>query len=61
MEIVRRTIAAFNAGGYEAAAEFVHPELVFEEPPSQPGSKTAHGLSDGWRRSTRPTPRWPSV
>ncbi len=52
VEIVRRSIAAFNAGGFEAAFAFAHPEVVFEEPPSQPGSKTAHGPT----RASRPFP-----
>jgi ketosteroid isomerase-like protein len=46
VEIVRRSIAAFNAGGIEATVEFAHPDVVFEEPPSQPGSKAARGLAD---------------
>ena len=46
VEIVRRSFAAFSAGGLEGAAEFAHPDIVFEEPPSQPGSKTAHGFDD---------------
>lgn len=44
VDIVRRSIAAFNAGGVEATAEFVHPDIVFEEPPTQPGSKAARGV-----------------
>jgi ketosteroid isomerase-like protein len=46
VEIVRRSIDAFNAGGLAAAAEFAHPDLVFEEPPTQPGSITAHGVEN---------------
>ena len=46
MEIVRRSIDTFNVGGIEATAEFAHPDIVFEEPPSQPGVKTARGIDD---------------
>lgn len=46
VEIVRNSIDAFNTGGLAAAAEFAHPDLVFEEPPTQPGSTTAHGVDD---------------
>ncbi len=46
VEIVRRSLTAFSAGGIEGAAEFAHPDIVFEEPPSQPGSKTARGFDD---------------
>jgi ketosteroid isomerase-like protein len=42
-EIVARMYEAFNRGGAEAAAEFVDPEVVFSEPPEQPGATTFYG------------------
>ena len=46
VEIVLRVIDAMNAGGVVGATEFFHPDLVFEEPPSQPGSEIAIGMGD---------------
>ena len=43
MEIVRRSVEAFNKAGLEAVAEFAHPEIEFEEPPTQPAPRAAHG------------------
>ena len=43
VEIVRRSVEAFNEGGLEAAAEFAHPEIEFQEPPTQPAPRTARG------------------
>ena len=43
VEIVRRSVDAFNEGGLTAAAEFAHPEIEFEEPPTQPAPRTARG------------------
>ena len=43
VEIVRSAIAAFNAGGLERAQEFVHPEIEFQEPPTQPAPRTVRG------------------
>ena len=43
MEIVRRSVEAFNKVGLEAMAEFVHPEVEFQEPPTQPAPRTARG------------------
>src|SRR5687767_10270366 len=50
LEIVRRSVEAFNEGGLEAAAEFAHPDIEFQEPPSQPAPRTARG-----RESVRET------
>ncbi len=43
MEIVRRSVKAFNEGGFEAMAEFALPEVEFQEPPTQPAPRTARG------------------
>jgi ketosteroid isomerase-like protein len=43
VEIVLRSVDAFNEGGLETAAQFAHPEIEFEEPPSQPAPRTARG------------------
>ena len=43
VEIVRRSVDAFNEGGLEAAAKFAHPEIEFQEPPTQPAPRTARG------------------
>jgi ketosteroid isomerase-like protein len=43
VEIVRRSVEAFNKGGFEAMAEFAHPEVEFQEPPTQPAPRTARG------------------
>src|ERR671916_1506560 len=43
VEIVLRSVDAFNEGGLEAAAQFAHPEIEFEEPPTQPAPRTAQG------------------
>jgi ketosteroid isomerase-like protein len=43
VEIVRRSVQAFNEGGLEAAAAFAHPEIEFQEPPTQPAPRTARG------------------
>jgi ketosteroid isomerase-like protein len=43
IEIVLRSVEAFNEGGIEAAAQFAHPEIEFEEPPTQPAPRTARG------------------
>jgi ketosteroid isomerase-like protein len=41
--IIARMYEAFNRGGVEAAAEFLDPEVVFSEPPEQPGATTFYG------------------
>jgi ketosteroid isomerase-like protein len=41
--IVLRSVDAFNEGGLEATAEFAHPEIEFQEPPTQPAPRTARG------------------
>ena len=43
VKIVLRSVEAFNKVGLEAVAEFAHPEIVFEEPPTQPAPTTARG------------------
>jgi len=43
VEIVRRSVEAFNEGGLEAVAEFAHPDIEFQEPPTQPAPRTARG------------------
>jgi ketosteroid isomerase-like protein len=42
-EIIARMFQAFNRGGVEALAEFLDPEVVFSEPPEQPGATTFYG------------------
>jgi ketosteroid isomerase-like protein len=42
-ELIGRMNEAFNRGGIEAAAEFFDPEVVFSEPPDQPGATTFYG------------------
>ena len=49
VEVVRRAIEAFSACGVEGVAEFVHPDVVVEEPPTQPGARTARGTEDAAR------------
>jgi ketosteroid isomerase-like protein len=46
VKIVRRSVAAFNEGGIEAVAEFAHPEIEFQEPPSQPAPRVGRGLQE---------------
>ena len=41
--IVLRSVDAFNEGGLEAAVQFAHPEIEFEEPPTQPAPRTVQG------------------
>ncbi len=43
VEIVRRSVEAFNEGGLAATVEFAHPEIEFQEPPTQPAPRTAQG------------------
>ena len=43
VEIVRRSVEAFNEQGLGAIAEFAHPEIEFQEPPTQPAPRTARG------------------
>jgi ketosteroid isomerase-like protein len=47
VEIVIRSVAAFNEGGIEATAEFLHPEVEFQEPPTQPAPRTTRGVTEG--------------
>ena len=44
MEIVRRSIEAFNEGGIAAAMELYAEDLEFHEPPEQPAPRVARGL-----------------
>jgi ketosteroid isomerase-like protein len=46
VETVRRSVAAFNEGGIEAVAQFAHPEIEFQEPPTQPAPRSARGLEE---------------
>ena len=46
VETVRRIIAAFNAGGLDGITEFVHPDIEFQEPPTQPAPRSLHGVED---------------
>jgi len=46
VELVYTAQVAFNEGGIEALAPFLHPDVVFAEPPEQPGATTFHGLQD---------------
>jgi ketosteroid isomerase-like protein len=46
VEIVRRSVAAFNEGGIEAVAQFAHPEIEFQEPPTQPAPRAARGVEE---------------
>ena len=47
IDVVLRSVAAMNEGGFEAAAEFSHPDLEFQEPPTQPAPRTTHGVEEG--------------
>jgi ketosteroid isomerase-like protein len=47
IELALRSIAAFNQGGIEATAEFLHPEIEFHEPPEQPAPRTTQGVEEG--------------
>jgi ketosteroid isomerase-like protein len=58
VEVVAAAYEAFNRGGFDAVpsimAEFFDPDVVFVEPPEQPGATTFRGLEaviDGFRRS----------
>jgi len=42
-EIVARLVEALNEGGAKAVAEFLDPDVVFSEPPEQPGATTFYG------------------
>jgi ketosteroid isomerase-like protein len=42
-EIVARLVEALNQGGPNAVAEFLDPDVVFSEPPEQPGATTFYG------------------
>jgi ketosteroid isomerase-like protein len=42
-EIIAQLYGAFNQGGLEAVAEFLDPEVIFSEPPEQPGATTFYG------------------
>ena len=45
MDTMRRLVEAFNEGGMgsPATADFFDLDVVFEEPPEQPGASIAHG------------------
>jgi ketosteroid isomerase-like protein len=43
VEVVRRTVEAFNEGGIEAAQAFFADEIEFHEPPEQPAPRVARG------------------
>ena len=47
IDIVLRSVAALNEGGIEATAEFLHPEVEFQEPPEQPAPRITHGVEEG--------------
>jgi ketosteroid isomerase-like protein len=43
VEIVRGLYETLNVGGAEAVRELLDPDVVFKEPPEQPGATTFHG------------------
>lgn len=48
VEVVRRAYEAFTGGGVEAAEEFLHPEVVWEDRYDMPGASVYRG-HDGFR------------
>src|SRR3954447_15073122 len=46
LEVVQRFMTLFLDGGMHAAADLMDPEVVFSEPPEQPGATTFHGIQD---------------
>ena len=46
VETVQRAAAAFSEGDIEAVSQFLDPDVVFSEPPEQPGATTFYGLRD---------------
>jgi uncharacterized protein len=44
VEIVRGLYDTFNVGGAEALRKRFDPDVVFKEPPEQPGATTFHGV-----------------
>jgi ketosteroid isomerase-like protein len=57
-EIIARLFEAFNTGGPSAAAEFVDPEVVFSEPPEQPGATTFYGRERAIQGFSKWTETW---
>ncbi|MFN2612640.1 MAG: nuclear transport factor 2 family protein [Solirubrobacterales bacterium] len=51
VEIVRRLVDAYNEGGFgnQNVLGFFDPEVVFEEPPEQPGPGTGRGREESAR------------
>src|SRR5919204_382065 len=44
LEIIRGLYELFNVGGADAVRELLDPDVVFKEPPEQPGATTFQGL-----------------
>jgi ketosteroid isomerase-like protein len=59
-EIVLASVEAFNEGGIEATAEFLHPDIEFQEPPEQPAPRTTHGSEEGQKAFSAFDEAWES-
>jgi uncharacterized protein len=44
VEIIRTLYDTFNVGGAEAVRKLLDPDVVFKEPPEQPGATTFRGV-----------------
>ncbi len=44
LAVMRMAIDAFNEGDSQAARDFLHDDIVFEEPPEQPAPRVAKGI-----------------
>ncbi len=46
IDVLQKFADALNAGGIQATAEFLDPDVEFSEPPEQPGATTFYGLDN---------------
>jgi ketosteroid isomerase-like protein len=60
VDIVLRAFAALNTGGAEEVREFLAPDVVFVEPPEQPGATTYTGRDEAVRGFGRWAATWES-